>query len=184
VHHHADRLEAHLAARKRPEIVISDERGVLLDTGGGVVKALPKLGSGPFLIHNSDSVWIEGVGSNIARLAAAWDASSMDSLMLLAAGVSSMGYEGAGDFVMAADGLLARRSEHRQAPFVFTGVSIASPRLFEGAPQGRFSLNLLWDRSIERGRLFGMRLDGTWMHVGTPEALAEAEQWIEADAVP
>jgi len=179
VHNHADKLEKHLSGRKRPEITISDERGVLLDTGGGVVKALPKLGPGPFLIHNSDSVWIEGIGSNLARLMAAWDPDRMDSLMLLAIGATSLGYEGHGDFNMTPDGLIARRTEHRQAPFVFTGVSIAHPRLFEGAPQGRFSLNVLWDRAIERGRLYGTRLDGTWMHVGTPEALKEAEKWIE-----
>ena len=183
VHHHADKLEAHLAGRKRPKITISDERGVLLDTGGGVVNALPKLGTGPFLIHNSDSVWIEGIGSNLARLMAAWDPSRMDSLMLLAIGATSLGYEGHGDFNMTPDGLITRRAEHREAPFVFTGVSIAHPRLFEHAPQGRFSLNLLWDRAIERGRLFGTRLDGTWMHVGTPEALKEAEKWIEHEDV-
>ena len=179
VHHHADKLEAHLAGRKRPKITISDERGVLLDTGGGLVKALPKLGQAPFLIHNSDSVWIEGIGSNLARLMAAWDPARMDSLMLLAIGATSLGYEGHGDFNMTPDGLITRRAEHRESPFVFTGVSIAHPRLFEGAPQGRFSLNALWDRAIERGRLYGARLDGMWMHVGTPEALKEAEMWIE-----
>jgi MurNAc alpha-1-phosphate uridylyltransferase len=179
VHHHADKLEAHLAGRKRPRITISDERGVLLDTGGGVVNALPKLGPDPFLIHNSDSVWIEGIGSNLSRLMAAWDPSRMDSLMLLAIGATSLGYEGHGDFNLTPDGLVERRTEHREAPFVFTGVSIAHPRLFEGAPQGRFSLNVLWNRAIERGRLFGVRLDGLWMHVGTPEALKEAEKWIE-----
>ena len=180
VHHHADKLEAHLKGRKRPAITISDERDALLDTGGGLVRALPLLGSGPFLIHNSDSVWIEGVGSNLARLMRAWDGERMDSLMLLAIGATSLGYEGHGDFTMGADGLLQRRSEHRQAPFVFTGVSIAHPRMFEGAPKGRFSLNTPWDRAIERGRLYGLRLDGLWMHVGTPEALAEAERWIDA----
>jgi MurNAc alpha-1-phosphate uridylyltransferase len=183
VHHHADKLEAHLAGRKRPKITISDERGVLLDTGGGLIKALPKLGPSPFLIHNSDSVWIEGIGSNLARLMAAWDPARMDSLMLLAIGATSLGYEGHGDFNMTPDGVITRRTEHREAPFVFTGVSIAHPRLFEGAPQGRFSLNVLWDRAIERGRLFGTRLDGMWMHVGTPEALKEAEKWIEHEDV-
>ncbi len=99
--------------------------------------------------------------------------------MLLAIGATSLGYEGHGDFNMSPDGLITRRAEHRQAPFVFTGVSIAHPRLFDDAPPGRFSLNLLWDRAIERGRLYGARLDGMWMHVGTPEALKEAEKWIE-----
>jgi MurNAc alpha-1-phosphate uridylyltransferase len=181
VHHHADLLERHLAGRKRPNIAISDERGSLLDTGGGVAKVLPELGPHPFLIHNSDCVWMEGVGSNLARLARTWEATKMDCLMLLAVGATSRGYDGHGDFVMAADGLLARREEHREAPFAFTGVSLAHPRLFADAPKGRFSLNLLWDRAIERGRLYGVRLDGTWMHVGTPEALAEAETWFDRE---
>src|SRR5262245_40918743 len=107
----------------------------------------------------------------------------MDSLMLLANGVTSLGYEGRGDFQMAADGALARRPEQKDAPFVFTGVSIAHPRMFEGAPEGKFSLNKLWDRAIEARRLYGLRLDGAWMHVGTPEALAEAERWIDASKV-
>lgn len=180
VHHHADALEAHLEGRKKPAITISDERGVLLDTGGGIVRALPLIGDKPFLIHNSDSVWIEGVGSNIARLLAAWDPDRMDSLMLLANAVTSLGYDGRGDFMMDTEGVLSRRPEQKDAPFVFTGVSIAHPRMFEGAPAGKFSLNKLWDRAIEQRRLYGVRLDGAWMHVGTPEALAEAEQWIDA----
>lgn len=182
VHHMADQIETHLAGRTSPAITISDERDALLDTGGGVVRALPLLGSAPFLIHNSDSVWIEGVGSNIARLVAAFDADRMDSLMLLALGASSLGYDGHGDFVMASDGKLARRGERRESPFVFTGVSIAHPRLFEAAPAGRFSLNTPWDRAIARGRLYGMRLDGAWMHVGTPQSVDDAEQWIDRAA--
>ena len=179
VHHHADKLERHLAARKKPMIVISDERDSLLETGGGVVRALPKLGDGAFLIHNSDSVWMEGVSSNLARLIGAWDAKHMDSLMLLAPAANSLGYDGHGDFDMTTDGRLTRREHGREAPFVFAGVSLAHPRMFEGAPQGRFSLNKLWDRAIDRGRLSGVRLDGTWMHIGTPEALAEAEQRVK-----
>lgn len=178
VHHHADKLEAHLAHRTRPKITISDERGVLLDTGGGLIRALPLLGTAPFVIHNSDSVWMEGPGANLDRLFAAWDGDRMDSLMLLAISAESLGYEGHGDFTMDADGALARRAEGRETPYVFAGVSIAHPRLFDNAPQGRFSLNTLWDRAISRNRLFGIRLDGTWMHVGTPEALVEAERLI------
>ena len=183
VHHHADELEAHLRQRKTPKIEISDERGVLLDTGGGVVRALPKLGSGPFLIHNSDSVWIEGIGSNLERMFAAWDSGTMDSLMLLASAATSLGYEGSGDFAMGTDGRLSRRGERQMVPFVFTGVSIAHPRMFANAPQGRFSLNKLWDEAIDKGRLFGVRLEGLWMHVGTPKALTEAERWIESEDV-
>jgi MurNAc alpha-1-phosphate uridylyltransferase len=183
VHYLADTLEAHLSQRKRPQIVISDERGQILDTGGGVVRALPMLGPEPFLIHNSDSVWIEGVGSNLERLFAAWDSDTMDSLMLLASAATSLGYDGQGDFAMANNGRLVRRGERQMAPFVFTGVSIAHPRMFENAPQGAFSLNRVWDAAIEQGRLYGIRLDGLWMHVGTPEALIEAERWIESEDV-
>jgi MurNAc alpha-1-phosphate uridylyltransferase len=179
VHYLPDLIEAHVAKRTVPSIVISNERDALLDTGGGVVRALPLLGNEPFLIHNSDSVWIDGVGSNIARLIAAFDPDRMDSLMLLANGATSLGYEGRGDFCMDSDGVLLRRDEQRESPFVFTGVSIAHPRLFENAPSGAFSLNKLWDRAIDKRRLYGLRLDGVWMHVGTPQSVEEAERWIE-----
>jgi MurNAc alpha-1-phosphate uridylyltransferase len=178
VHYLPDKLEAHLKSRTHPNIVISDERDALLETGGGVVRALPLLGSDPFLIHNSDTVWIEGLGSNLARLIDSWDGERMDTLLLLASTASSLGYEGRGDFSMDANGALMRQSGARVAPFVFAGVSIAHPRLFSDAPKGRFSLNLLWDRAIARGRAYGMRLDGLWMHVGTPEAVAEADAAI------
>ena len=184
VHYCADVLEAHLANRKRSKITISDERGVLLDTGGGVMKAWPLLKSGPFLIHNSDSVWIEGVGRNLDRLCAAFDPAVMDTLMLLAPISTSIGYDGAGDFNMDASGRLSRREAGRQTPFVFAGVSIAHPRLFDGAPSGKFSLNQVWDTAIDNGRLFGMRLDGVWMHVGTPEAVAEAERRMDFENAP
>ena len=179
VHYLPDLIEAHVAKRTVPSMVISNERDALLDTGGGVVRALPLLGNEPFLIHNSDSVWIDGVGSNIARLIAAFDPDRMDSLMLLANGATSLGYEGRGDFCMDSDGVLLRRDEQRESPFVFTGVSIAHPRLFENAPSGAFSLNKLWDRAIDKRRLYGLRLDGVWMHVGTPQSVEEAERWIE-----
>lgn len=178
VHHHADQLITHLKSRERPRIQISDERKLLLDTGGGVKKALSKLGTEPFLIHNSDSLWIDGVESNLVRLARSFDPDRMDCLLLLALGSSSLGYDGRGDFLMSADGLIQRRPEREMAPFVFTGVSIAHPRLFDRAPEGAFSLNVVWDRAIQQSRLYGIRLDGTWMHVGTPAALAEAEQLL------
>lgn len=176
VHHLAGQIASHLEDRRHPRILISDEREQLLDTGGGVKKALPQLGPEPFLIHNSDSVWIDGVQSNLVRLAHSFDPTRMDCLLLLALSSASIGYEGRGDFLMSADGLLQRRPERELAPFVFTGVSIAHPRLFDGAPEGAFSLNQLWDRAIQQRRLYGIRLDGVWMHVGTPAALAEAEQ--------
>lgn len=180
VHYCADVLEAHLAQRRTaPEIILSDERDGLLDTGGAVVKALPLIGDEPFLLHNSDSTWIEGVGRNLDRLIENWDPERMDSLLLVALGSHSLGYHGPGDFSLSPLGLLERRAERNVAPFVFTGVSIAHPRLFEHAPEGSFSINALWDAAIARGRLYGIRLDGWWMHVGTPEALTEAEDWIE-----
>jgi MurNAc alpha-1-phosphate uridylyltransferase len=175
VHYLADKLEAHLAHRTSPKIVISDERKQLLNTGGGAFKALPKLGKDPFIIHNSDSVWIEGLGSNLERLLDAWDANTMDSLMLLAPLAASIGYDGLGDFQMDPTGRLTRQSGPKVAPFVFAGVSIAHPRLFEKVPEGAFSLNSLWNQAIDRERLYGLRLEGIWMHVGTPQALAEAE---------
>lgn len=181
VHYCADVLEAHLARRRvPPEIIISDERDGLLDTGGAVVKALPLIGDKPFLLHNSDSTWIEGIGRNLDRLIEGWDPERMDSLLLVALASHSLGYNGLGDFSLSPVGLLERRHERDVTPFVFTGVSIAHPRLFKDAPDGPFSINTLWDASIARGRLYGIRLDGWWMHVGTPDALIEAEDWIEA----
>jgi MurNAc alpha-1-phosphate uridylyltransferase len=184
VHHLANQIEKRLAGRKAPKITISDERDALLDTGGGVVRALPKLGGAPFLIHNSDSVWIEGLGSNLGRLIDAWDDATMDSLMLVAPIAGSIGYDGPGDFNMDPSGRLTRQSGPRLAPFVFAGVSIADPRLFDSAPAGRFSLNALWDRAVAAGRLHGLRLQGTWMHVGTPDALAEAEAALSESLTP
>jgi MurNAc alpha-1-phosphate uridylyltransferase len=178
VHHRADQIEAHLKGRARPNIVISDERGELLDTGGGVLKALPHLGIAPFFHMNSDTLWIEGVTPNLARLAAHFDAARMDILLLLAATAASIGYEGRGDFNMAPDGRLSRRAEREIAPFVYSGAAILAPAIFADAPKGSFSLNRLFDRAAEAGRLCGLRLDGTWMHVGTPEAIKAAEAAI------
>ena len=179
VHYKADLIEAHLQKRQAPAIEISDERAALLDTGGGVKKALPRLGPGPFLIHNADSVWIEGVGSNLARLAGAWDEARMDCLLLLAGASASHGYQGRGDFALESDGRIRRRKvEQELVPFAFTGVSVAHPRLFDGSPDGAFSLNLVWSKAIAAGRAYGVRMDGEWMHVGSPDALAEAERCL------
>jgi N-acetyl-alpha-D-muramate 1-phosphate uridylyltransferase len=176
VHYQAEKIIDHLEGRAKPRIVYSDERGELLETGGGVLKALPKLGPEPFIIHNSDSVYIEGVGTNLDRLARAWDPERMDTLLLVALGSTSLGYNGRGDFNMDPVGLLTRRVEGQIAPFVFTGVSIAHPRLFKDAPSGAFSINKLWTRAIEQKRLFGVRMDGVWMHVGDPAAVIDAER--------
>jgi MurNAc alpha-1-phosphate uridylyltransferase len=184
VHHRADLIEAHLKGRRAPRIEISDEREKLLDTGGGTKKALPHLGAAPFLIHNSDSVWIEGVGSNLGRLIEAWDDARMDCLMLLALASQSLGYQGRGDFVFEADGRIRRRCvEQELVPFAFAGVSVAHPRLLDGSPEGAFSLNVVWDKAIAAGRAFGLRMEGTWMHVGSADALAQAEHQLARAAV-
>ncbi|MGD9828568.1 MAG: nucleotidyltransferase family protein [Hyphomicrobiaceae bacterium] len=175
VHYQADQLEGHLAGRKRPGIVISDERDRLLDTGGGVLKALPLLGSAPFVVHNSDSIWIEGIGSSLDRLMRVYDPERMDALLLLALGATSVGYDGFGDFLMDRNGLLQRRPERQLTPFVFMGVSILHPRALAGFAPGVFSLNAVWDAAIAKKRVYGVRHDGIWMHVGTPEAIGEAE---------
>jgi MurNAc alpha-1-phosphate uridylyltransferase len=180
VHYLAEQIERHLATRVRPQIIISDERGVLLDTGGGVVKALPLIGDAPFFHINSDTIWIDSVQPNLTRLAEHFDAATMDGLLLLAPGAGSIGYAGRGDFTMAPDGRLQARPERNVAPFVYAGAAILSPRLFDGAPQGAFSLTRLFARAIAAGRLHGLRLEGLWMHVGTPEAIAEAEAAISA----
>jgi MurNAc alpha-1-phosphate uridylyltransferase len=184
VHYRAQQLIEHLATRTRPQIAISDESGQLLDTGGGVKKALPQLGQGGFLIHNSDSVWIEPAGSNLSRLFGAWRAEQMDCLMLLARVETSIGYEGAGDFLLDVEGRIARRLQGLSAPFVFTGVSLAHPRLLAQTPDGKFSLNLPWDRAIAAGRAYGVVLEGTWMHVGDPMALAAAERLLDRGSSP
>ena len=182
VHYLGEQIVAHVAARTRPQIVISDERDALLDTGGGVVKALPLIGDAPFYHINSDTIWIDGVKPNLTRLAETFDAAAMDALLLLAPTAGSIGYAGRGDFLMASDGRLGPRAERDIAPFVYAGAAILSPRMFDGAPHGAFSLTRLFNRAIERGRLYGLRLDGLWMHVGTPEAIGEAEAAIAASA--
>lgn len=179
VHYLADQIEDHVAGRSAPHITISDERGALLDTGGGLKKALPELEGESFFVHNSDSVWIEGSTSALERLGEAWDPEEMDALLLLAIAHESIGYSGSGDFNMDADGRLTRPNEHEIVPFVFAGVSIAHPRLLDDMPDDAFSLNRPWDRAIEAGRVYGVRHDGVWMHVGTPEALKEAERCLE-----
>jgi N-acetyl-alpha-D-muramate 1-phosphate uridylyltransferase len=182
VHYFADQIERHVRARQAPKIVISDERAELLDTGGGVVKALEALGDAPFFHVNSDTIWIEGVMPNLPRLAELFEAERMDALLLLAATTSSIGYEGRGDFAMGADGTLRRRAEREVVPFVYAGAAMLAPALFADAPAGAFSLTRLFDRAAQAGRLFGLRLEGTWMHVGTPEAIAAAEAAIMASA--
>lgn len=178
VHYLAEQIEAHVAGRADIAITVSDERDALLETGGGVKRALPLL-TPTFLVLNSDSLWIEHGGSAVAGLAAAWRADAMDALLLLAP-TESLGYDGAGDFHLAADGRLARRERGGSAPHVYAGVAILKTESFADAPVGAFSLNWIFDRAIAAGRLYGHRLDGDWLHVGTPEAVRPAEDRIAA----
>jgi N-acetyl-alpha-D-muramate 1-phosphate uridylyltransferase len=184
VHHMADLIEAHLAARQRPRVLISDERGLLLDTGGGVKRALEHglITTEPLLVHNSDSVWLEREDSNLGRLFAAWDATHMDCLMLLADRSGSLGYDGRGDFDLDEGGHILRPDAGMEARFVFAGVSLMSRRLLDGAPAGPFSLNKVWSPAIAARRVRGIVLNGVWMHVGDPAAHAAAETCIAGAA--
>jgi MurNAc alpha-1-phosphate uridylyltransferase len=176
VHYLPDQIITHVAGRTHPKVLISDERDVILGTGGGVTKALPLLGNVPFFHVNADTMWIDGVRPNLARLAEAFDPDRMDILLLLAPTTSSIGYVGSGDYAMTPDGALRRRKEHQVVPFVYAGAAIISPAVFNGASRGEFPLTRLFDAANEQERLFGLRLDGTWMHVGTPDAIADAEE--------
>jgi N-acetyl-alpha-D-muramate 1-phosphate uridylyltransferase len=182
VHYFADQIEQHLKPRRVPKIVISDERDALLGTGGGITRALPLLAGGPFFLANSDTIWIDGVKPNLERLASAFDPERMDALLLLAPTISSVGYSGRGDYAMAADGQLRPRLEREIVPFVYTGVAVLRPELFASAPKADFPLTLLFNRAADVSRLYGIRLEGVWMHVGTPESIAAAEAAILASA--
>jgi N-acetyl-alpha-D-muramate 1-phosphate uridylyltransferase len=176
VHYLPDQIIDHVASRNRPRVIISDERDRMLGTGGGVVKALPLLGDRPFFLLNADTMWIDGVRSNLARLAEAFDPARTDILLLMAPTASSIGYTGRGDYSMLPDGALRKRREHQVVPFVYAGAAIMSPSIFADAPKGEFSLTKMFDAANEQERLFGLRLDGVWMHVGTPDAVQAAEE--------
>ncbi len=182
VHYLPDLVEAHLRRRHRPTIIISDERDELLDSGGGVRKALSHFAGKPFMIANSDTLWIEGARDNVGRMLAQWDADTMDAMLLLAAMATSIGFSGAGDFSMDADGRLKRRAERQVVPFAYAGFAILKPELFDNTPDTPFSLNRIFDKALARERLFGLRLDGIWMHVGTPDAIREAEECVARSA--
>jgi MurNAc alpha-1-phosphate uridylyltransferase len=176
VHYLPDQIINHVKTRAKPHVIISDERNQVLGTGGAVVKALPLLGEAPFFHVNADTLWIDGVRSNLARLAETFDPERMDILLLMAPTTSSIGYGGRGDYGMLPDGALRKRKEHQVVPFVYAGAAIMSPSLFADAPKGEFSLTKLFDQANEQERLFGLRLDGIWMHVGTPDAVQAAEE--------
>lgn len=178
LHYMADMLRDHLSRRRDVEILFSDETEGLLGTGGGIVKALSLFEGEPFFVHNSDTIWVEGYGTALERMKARWNPDEMDGLLLMAPLIGSMGYEGRGDFFMDAGGHLSRVTTGRVSPFAYPGVQIVHPRLFDNAPEGTFSINALWNRSIANKRLFGIRLEGIWFHVGTPQAVTDAEKYI------
>lgn len=176
VHYLAGTVEAHLRTRKSPmEIVISDERAGLRETGGGLMHARPLLGDAPFVCANSDNIWVDGPQDSIRLLADLWDDDRMDALLLLVPHARAICHNGQGDFSMDAAGRLSRRKSAHVAPFVFTGVQIMSPRLLVDPPGERFSTNIFWDRAIEAGRLYGVAHDGLWFDVGTPAAIPVVE---------
>jgi MurNAc alpha-1-phosphate uridylyltransferase len=180
VHYLADALEAHLATRgKGLEVAISDERGLLMETGGGLVKAEPLIDSDPFLSLNSDNLWIDGPADTIKLLASQWDGARMDALLLLVPQARALNHRGMGDFHMDRAGRIRRRERSHVAPFVFTGIQMISKRLLRDAPHGPFSTNLLWDRAIEEGRAFGAVHQGLWFDVGTPQSIRMTEAALE-----
>ena len=180
VHYLADALEAHLESRDHGlEVVISDERDLLMETGGGLVKAAPLIDCDPFLALNSDNLWIDGPADTIKLLASQWDDSRMDALLLLVPQARALGHKGMGDFHMDREGRIRRRDKSHVAPFVFTGIQVASKRLLRDAPEGPFSTNLLWDRAIAEGRAFGAVHQGLWFDVGTPQSSPYTEAALE-----
>jgi len=174
-----DMIERHLNLRDEPAVRFSWEKDQLLDTGGGIREALPMLGTGPFWVINSDALWLNGPTDMMTRMSEAWNDETMDGLLLLHSTVDAYGYDGLGDFCAEADGRLIRRPEMEVAPWLFAGIQILHPRLFEDAPDGPFSLNRLYDRALEAERLYGMVHDGEWFHVGTPDGLDEAEEFMK-----
>jgi MurNAc alpha-1-phosphate uridylyltransferase len=173
VHYLADQMEAHASAVSKPRVIISDERQQLLDSGGGVKKALPHLGKESFL--NADAIWQEGAEPSLNRLRKHWNPESMDVLLLLADSSDATGWSGRGDFVMDAAGRLRRPDQSETTPHIYAGAGIWKRELFDSRPE-IFSLNAIFDEAIQKGRLHGLPLNSLWMHVGTPDAIPEAEE--------
>lgn len=180
VHYLADVMEAHLTHRvKGIEVVVSDERDALLETGGGLARARPLLGDDPILCVNSDNLWIDGPVDAIVQLAQLWDAGRMDALLLMVPLARAHGHGGLGDFHLGSDGrILRRRAPGRLAPFVYTGVQILNPAIIADHPEGAFSTNFFWQRAIAAGRAFGTAHEGLWFDVGTPAAIAVTEAML------
>ncbi|QNP44459.1 nucleotidyltransferase family protein [Sphingomonas daechungensis] len=180
VHYLPGSVEAHLAAKAGGlNVTISDEREQLLETGGGLVKAAPLIHDDPFLVVNSDNLWIDGPADTLKLLASHWDSSRMDALLLLVPHARAQNHRGLGDFHMDRAGRLRRREKARIAPFVFTGIQIVSKALLRDAPEGAFSTNVFWDRAIEEGRCFGAVHQGLWFDVGTPKSIVETEAFLQ-----
>lgn len=175
VHYLADALEAHVLARTSPQVSVSDERALLLETGGGMAKALPQLPD-PFFALNADNIWLDGPKSAFHDLSRRWDPERMDALLLVVPHARAMNFAGTGDFHMDPLGRLSRRRDGRVAPFIFTGIQLVSHRLLRDAPEGPFSTNLLWNRAIEEGRLYGLSFTGLWFEVGTPQMIRPTEE--------
>jgi N-acetyl-alpha-D-muramate 1-phosphate uridylyltransferase len=173
-HHLADQIEDWCRTVPSPRTVFSNERDAILETGGGIARALPLLGGHPFFVLNADCFWLDGKTPALTRLRNSWNEAEMDCLLLLCDPARTTGYDGAGDFLLGPDGRIIR-SKGQAGALAYIGGYLVHPRLFAAAPSGAFSMNLLWDRAIERGRLFGLAHDGHWLHVGTVEAIAEAE---------
>ena len=178
VHYLADALEAHVKDRAAPKVVISDERDALLETGGGMVKAQGELPD-PFFCLNADNIWLEGPRNAFQDLSARWNPDEMDALLLLVPHARALNFSGKGDFHMDAVGRISRRRSGRIAPFIYTGIQLVSHRLLREAPEGAFSTNLLWNRAIEEGRLFGTSFTGQWFEVGSPQAIAPTEEALQ-----
>jgi N-acetyl-alpha-D-muramate 1-phosphate uridylyltransferase len=180
VHYLADAVEAHLKNRvKGIEIALSDERKRLLETGGGLIKALPLIDSDPFLVVNSDNYWVDGPVDALRLLASGWDGTRMDALLLLVPLARAHCHVGRGDFHMSSTGQLRRRRPRGVAPFVYTGVQMVSKRLFDGElPDGAFSTNIVWDQAIARGRCYGAVHQGLWFDIGRPENIRKAEEML------
>ena len=175
VHYLADALEAHLLARAAPKVSVSDERALLLETGGGMVKALPQLPD-PFFALNADNIWLDGPKSAFHDLSRRWDPEAMDALLLVVPHARAMNFSGPGDFHMDPLGRVSRRRDGRIAPFIYTGIQLVSHRLLRDAPEGPFSTNILWNRAIAEGRLYGISFTGLWFEVGTPQMIRPTEE--------